>query len=118
MVPGVPDVLADAIEKVVDSEGLKTMGIEQYIVSEQSSFFYPGKGWCDIACRGIHDIIMGLGHEWTNRFKVHNGQYFPETRCWRCLRSWIVWSTTLWVVTVPHRIVTRARAFRNGSSMS
>ena len=42
MVPGVPDVLADAIEKVVDSEGLKTMGIEQYIVSEQSSFFYPG----------------------------------------------------------------------------
>ena len=118
MVPGVPDVLADAIKEVVDSEGFKTMGIEQYIVSEKSSFFYPGKKWCDIACRGFHDIIMGFGHEWTNSFNVHDGQDFPETRCWRCLRSWIVSSTTLWVVTVPHRIVTRAGAFRDGSSMS
>ena len=49
MIPGVPDVLADAIEKVVYSERLETMSIEQDIVSEQSSFFHPAKGRCDVA---------------------------------------------------------------------
>ena len=41
MIPRVPDVLADAIEKVVHREGFETVRIEQDIVGEQGSFFHP-----------------------------------------------------------------------------
>ena len=62
---------------------------------------------------------MGFGHEWTDRLKIHNRKYFPETRCRGYLRSRIIWSPTLlWVVTMPHGVVPRTRTFRNGSSIS
>ena len=35
MIPRVPDVLADAMKKVVHREGCKAMSIEKYIVGEQ-----------------------------------------------------------------------------------
>ena len=90
MIPGVPDVLADTIEKVVHREGFKAMSIEEDIVGEQGSFFHPVQGWCDLACCCFHDVIMDFGHEWTNRVEIHNHQYFPESRCRRCCRSWII----------------------------
>ena len=35
MIPRVPDVLADAMKKVVHREGFKAMSIEKYIVGER-----------------------------------------------------------------------------------
>ena len=90
MIPRVPDVLADAIKKVVHREGFKAMSIEKYIVCEQGSFLHPVQGWCDLKCCCFHDITMDLGHKWTNREEIHNHQYFPESRCRRFFRSWII----------------------------
>ena len=80
MIPRVPDVLADAIKKVVHREGFKAMSIEKYIVCEQGSFLHPVQGWCDLTCCCFLDITM----------EIHNHQYFPESRCRRFFRSWII----------------------------
>ena len=50
MIPRVPDVLTDAVQKVVHREGFKAMSIEKYIVCEQSSFLHHIQGWCDLTC--------------------------------------------------------------------
>ena len=50
VIPRVPDVLTDAVQKVVHREGFKAMSIEKYIVCEQSSFLHPIQGWCDLTC--------------------------------------------------------------------
>ena len=79
VIPRVPDVLADAIKKVVHCEGFKAMSIEKYIVGEQGSCLHPVQGWCDLTCCCLHDITVDLGHKWTNREEIHNHQYFPES---------------------------------------
>ena len=38
-VPCIPNVLADGVEKVVHRECVKSMGVQQDIVCEQSQFF-------------------------------------------------------------------------------
>ena len=50
VIPRVPDVLTDAVQKVVHREGFKAMSIEKYIVCEQSSFLHHIQGWCDLTC--------------------------------------------------------------------
>ena len=50
MIPRVPDVLADAMKKVVHREGCKAMSIEKDIVGEQGSFLLPIQRWCDLTC--------------------------------------------------------------------
>ena len=50
VIPRVPDVLTDAVQKVVHREGFKAMSIEKYIVCEQSAFLHHIQGWCDLTC--------------------------------------------------------------------
>ena len=50
VIPRVPNVLADAMKKVVHREGCKAMSVEKNIVGEQGSFLHPIQRWCDLTC--------------------------------------------------------------------
>ena len=66
-------MLADTVQQVVHRKGFQPVCVEQDIVGEQRSFFDSVEARKNRTCRSGHGIIMGLVHEWTYLFKVHNG---------------------------------------------
>ena len=68
-------MLADVVEKVVHRESFKLMYINQDVLSEQSKFFMATESRQYVTCRGVHDIIMDLVHEWAHSIEIDNDKH-------------------------------------------